>query len=383
MKPNVPGIIFYLQDTGITGSNVVLYRYISELVRDGKFRVAFVVHKSGGLHNSFAEFGKVHVLQNVPVQKNVMQRVTAKMLTRKYHHFEQVHQFVAAFQPDLVYCNSILSVRDLAQLFTNPGVPLLVHVHELRMICEHLKIDIRQADSRVAYYIANSGATNEFLRTHFQVAAERIVTHFPPLPDMKSVGDKAVIANTSGRMVIGSSGSGISRKGVFLFIELAATLKKLFPEMKFSLVWVGNISINRAEIMHDVRVAGVEDVVVFTAEVTNPLEYYKNFNAFVSLSKEESFGLACAEAASLGIPVFGFRGTGGSEELIRETSGLLVNYLDIYAMAQLLAEKFRDPQSLKECGRASIEKVSKYELAAVLPAWIDFVSDVVGRGKNR
>ena len=64
-------------------------------------------------------------------------------------------------------------------------------------------------------------------------------------------------------------------------------------------------------------------------------ELYKNADAFVLASRSETFGVVLIEALSAGLPVIAAR-SGGPEDFVDDSNGLLVPADDIAALADAM-----------------------------------------------
>jgi glycosyltransferase involved in cell wall biosynthesis len=56
------------------------------------------------------------------------------------------------------------------------------------------------------------------------------------------------------------------------------------------------------------------------------------------------------EAAAMGLPIVGFRGSGGVEDFVQKGSGILVPYLDEAGMLEALLGLSKDPVLCREYG---------------------------------
>jgi len=96
----------------------------------------------------------------------------------------------------------------------------------------------------------------------------------------------------------------------------------------------------------------VVDHVVFLGQRAEFAELLREADAFVLTSETESFGVAALEALSAGVPVFAY-GVGGVPEVVAAGTGVLVEPLDVAALARALVEALRDPPRLAGLGAAA------------------------------
>lgn len=374
-------ILFVFHDAGLTGANLVLFRYISFLFQHHQFNLSFIVGRPGPLINALSPFGPICIVDHQAASPGLLARVLRKLFkagTNKDSKWKPLDLFTIKQKPDLIYCNTVLSIPFIQNVFSRKKFNILLHFHELELAYNLLNQDLSSVLKEISFFIATSESTSTFILNKFNIKKEKISVHYPPLPEkFKEAEDVEIKGLKQERFIIGSSGTGIGRKGVFHFIQLAAALKNKTESMNFQFIWVGSIKLNKEEIMYDLIKLGLENDVVFTGEVNNPMDFYKKFNLFVSLSKEESFGLACAEAASLGIPLCGFKNTGGGEELIESTGGILIPYLDINAMADSIILLSGEKEKLFALKEQSKKATEKYFPVNIGPEWVKTISQQI------
>ena len=120
-------------------------------------------------------------------------------------------------------------------------------------------------------------------------------------------------------VIMGVSESWSESKGIYAFIEIA---KRLEPDEE--IVLVGECSI---ELPEQIR------LIPRTENREKLAELYSQADVFVTLSKQETFGLVTAEALSCGTPVVVYNNT-ASPELVGEGCGYICPDGDIDAVIQ-------------------------------------------------
>ena len=119
------------------------------------------------------------------------------------------------------------------------------------------------------------------------------------------------------------------------------------------------------------RTLGTDGSVTFTGRLERSAmaELYKNADAFVLASRSETFGVVLIEALSAGLPVIAAR-SGGPEDFVDDSNGLLVPADDIAALADAME---RMPRLAGRYDRAALaasarERFSPYAVAGALTA---------------
>lgn len=72
---------------------------------------------------------------------------------------------------------------------------------------------------------------------------------------------------------------------------------------------------------------------------TDAKPYFEMADVFFLSSREDPFPLVMLEAASLGIPMVGFRGTGGIEDFSKDLGSMLIDDLDESEAAELIRQQ--------------------------------------------
>ena len=93
------------------------------------------------------------------------------------------------------------------------------------------------------------------------------------------------------------------------------------------------------------RTLGTDDAVTFTGRLERSAmaELYKSADAFILASRSETFGVVLIEALSAGLPVIAAR-SGGPEDFVNDSNGLLVPADDIAALTDAMERMVR-PES--------------------------------------
>jgi len=369
-------LLFVFHNSGLTGASLVLLRYVQFLKHARDYELFFLLPGNGKMAESLGLLGKVGFYNAPPGTDNLVVRGFRKFgieLKKSKTNADRIDDCIRVTKPDLVYFNTIACAPYISAIQNRLSVPVAWHIHELELGVKLTGAKPKEMLRKVQWVIANSQTTAEYLRRVFAVSNDVMSVHHPVLPpgvnDVKRISDR--------KFVVGSSGTALVHKGALLFVDLAAAVNRLVPENDFEFRWVGNTKFLQEEIETAIGRQNLKGKVLFIGETDAPLEAYSHFNFFVSLSFEESFGLACMEAASLGIPIGGFSGSGGIEELLKQCDGLLVPHLDISAMAKALIQIRYNPEKLFEMGRRAAELSANFRQEVAIPEWIQRMERVM------
>lgn len=111
-------------------------------------------------------------------------------------------------------------------------------------------------------------------------------------------------------------------KNIFFFLDIVKRLTKVFPSIKVVIVGDGEL--------HDVFITKIDELglkqnIKMYGFQANPYGLIKNSKVLCIPSKWEGFGLAAAEALSLGVPVV-CSGAGGLKNLVDNACGCLCGF---------------------------------------------------------
>src|SRR5207302_921901 len=107
---------------------------------------------------------------------------------------------------------------------------------------------------------------------------------------------RAALGLPPDHVVVGGAGTLDWRKGPEIFVQLAATVHKLAPDLPISFCWVGNGSRRVVQrLRHDARHSGCDGSVVFTGERTDTPACFAAFDVLALTSREDPFPLVVLE----------------------------------------------------------------------------------------
>lgn len=148
------------------------------------------------------------------------------------------------------------------------------------------------------------------------------------------------------------------------------------------LVMVGDGS-ERTNAEHRARCLGVADKCSFVGKQPKIVDYLSAADVLLLPSEQESFGLAALEAMACEVPVIASR-VGGLPEVVSDgDTGFLSDVGDITKMAADATRLVADEKFRKEMGvRARVSAISRYRTDIVIPQYIAFYEEVLGRERQ-
>jgi len=350
-----------------------------------------VLHMGGPLRPRFDEVARTTVLNPYLgssrttariarrlVSPVVLDRVLALRLRKRLQrrHF------------DVIWANSVASWRAL-ELLALPGVPRVLHVHELDDVVCRVGPPPGTMSSLSDHFIAASNAVRESLVRKHGILADRVTVVLSSVQNF-SVEKLDSPSRIEGRarwgigpddFVLVGCGAGETRKGIDLLPSLLGKLRGERGLATAHLVWVGQVAEDVQEsLLLNLERLGVENGLYFAGEVDDPRAVFCLGDVFVLPSREEPLGLVCLEAAQCGLPTVCFAGAGGAPEFVEGDAGCIVPYLDVEALADAIANLARDPELRSRLGRCAREKVAaRFTIDRQAPRLAEVLKNVASR----
>lgn len=333
-----------------TGPPVLLANFQRWLAAHTTLDFATLLTRGGPLLDDYRRWGPVRVLDPRWTAPRIAQQGLARAgrpgAARRLRDARDRRHLAGWDRAGLVYVNtaSPATLRPLALL--PPGVPVVLHVHELEVALRYQLDDADRAlvRDRPTHWIAASQAVADNLTSNHGVAADRISVHHEFVEPVEPVrgAERDRLRRAAGidpeAFVVVGSGMTEWRKGPDLLVGVTAELRRR-TDRPISVLWVGGATEGPTwwPLDHEAHHRGVADVVRFLGTQDEPGTWLRLGDAFALTSREDAFPLAALEAASAGLPVVTFD-TGGTTELVAAAgAGEVVPYPDLGAMADVLA----------------------------------------------
>jgi glycosyltransferase involved in cell wall biosynthesis len=374
-------IAFLFHEASRTGAPMVLARLLNWLAfREHTWLLHVIVPADGPLLQELHSSIVVHKLSEAKVS-NITPNIVKRGIRRITGHASEVNQdpiitVLRKLKPDIIYLNTTAWARKFSEVrLAVPSGLIIWHIHELKLALGAMKIqtpDFHRADM----LIANSDSTREYLLTEYKVPAHMVKTVYPPLPDIQSLPLPA--ATDNGQFVVGTVGTALPRKGAEIFLHIAYRYLQKYPDSNVLFRWVGSTASMFGELEHDVTKAGLSNVELRN-NIQNIWLEMSDFSLFISTSKEESFGLAAAEALSLNVPLMAFSDCNEISNLARRSGGFVIKYFDIEAAVNQIYELSKYSVTALREQFLRQDAILEYSLEVVAPNWLNTIQDFSNR----
>ncbi len=156
-------------------------------------------------------------------------------------------------------------------------------------------------------------------------------------------------------------------------IRAFALLAEKYPQWDLTFWGEGP---DRAELESLIQQHGLVNRVFLKGVTTQPLEELKQADIFVFPSRYEGFGLALAEAMSIGLPVIGLASCSGVNELIRDSeNGFLVNTQEEFV--DRLGQLMHDASLRNKLGQAAHGDMKQFSPESIFTMWEKALHDQI------
>jgi glycosyltransferase involved in cell wall biosynthesis len=361
-------ILFVSHDAWRTGAPIVLLHFLRWLKSNTRIPFATVFRDGAGeLRADFEALGPVGAWADLAGENSgtgLLRRFSRPRLAG-------LPSLLGGRSPSLIYSNTITNGAVLEAL-ADTSAPVITHVHELDFwITERVdRRDLAKTRARTTRFVAASQAVHDALvrRLGIPPAAVSLVYEFVPGDQARAATSldqlRAELAIPRGALVVGGIGTTDWRKGVDLFIQLAAVVARDCPDVPVHFVWVGGdcAGTTAAELRHDAIKSGVSSRVHLCGKQPSATSYLRLFDIFALVSREDPYPLAMLEAAQAERPIVCFADAGGAPEFVRDDAGIVVRYLDLRAMADAIWRLVDDASLRTTLGMCGARRVREHHL---------------------
>lgn len=289
----------------------------------------------------------------------LLQLVEMKLLDKLYRCYENEHG-----KPDVIYAHYMWNISYATILKRKYNIPLVGIEHWSGLTVEKLTLLARFwgniAYSNVNKLLAVSESLRNHIIRHFQV--DSIVVNDMLGPEFLSKPANTRINSDSFTFI--SVGNLLPIKCYDLLVESFAN--SCLAEKGSKLLIIGD-GTEKGYLQATIAKYGLQEAVLLVGrknkQEIKTLLY--SSHAYVLSSKAETFGVACIEALSQGLPVIA-TACGGPEEIVNDRNGMLVPVGDTVALSSAMTDMYnnadnydRDYISIECLKRFAPESIAK------------------------
>ncbi len=379
MDPSKPKILFISHDANRAGAQLFLLNIMKDFKASGYSMELLCLVKWGPL---LEEFEAVCTVKGLPQQEDSGR---IKRLFSKGIENRQIEYIKSEFRNgnfDLIYANTIASAQGALMLKEELNVPLITHIHELQF-----SLDLYANEVERNKLLTDS----EGIIACSQAVSDNLIKNDPRLKDKTTVihsfVDNEAVLNTlihtnsraikeefgipQNTYLVGACGNAEWRKGLDVFINfVAAAQQDQELKDKVHFVWIGVKKEGEYfdKIAYDVAKMGIGNSISFIAPTPKAIEIINSLDVFLVSSREDPFPLVMLEAALCEKPILGFEKSGGCGEFVKDSAGLLTEYLNIQGLVENLKFLRNNPDlsSLKgQTGKKQVLELYNFDTSVI------------------
>lgn len=358
LSPVQNGVIFISHDASATGAPITLLNQSKAYRQVYGNNLVIVLISGGVLLEEFRAVAPVIDLHRNPQEIIIDENVESTFLRLRQLGYSRC------------IANTVISGALQETLHRN-RIQVIFEIHEL------LDVIRNGGWSSYAQNIAQSGSVVIF-PAHY--VADKFIEHFklPPqqvriIPQGISLvypGDKqtarsqllkrlGLSASPDAKVILGA-GYAHYRKGTDLFCQVAAEFHRLGRE-HVHFLWLGN----RDDYFEDWKNRVLPNLpyktnLHFWDFEPQPEYIFAGADVFLLTSREDPFPSVALESLANDTPVVTFKNTGGIEEILNETNGVVVEHLNVYRMAEAAWKILQNPQMMRPSATRQLQTYEQF-----------------------
>ena len=376
-------VLFVGHDASRAGAPIALLHLMHWYQANIRGPISCLLIRGGDLEKEFRAICQTTVMEDNgwqprSIRRRIMKKAGLDAIGRQLHARSVAPRNLKNYR--LIFCNTLGTSEALGLPYSSEA-RLLCYVHELET-CIRTYIglsEVRRVLDRSDRVVACSNATAENLIQNHGVHKGKVdVVHESILPspfDRKAQEEsrqwlRAKLGVGADSIIVGGCGRLGWIKGSDLFVQMAAAVTSMAPDIAIHYVWLGGSpeSEEGAKFEHDVKKCGLENRMTLISWQPDPIRYFQAMDVFVLTSREDPYPLVCLEAAACAIPIICFDGAGGMPEFVQTDCGDIVPYLDIRALATAVANFARNSERRRDAGvNARTKVVERHDIGVIGP----------------
>lgn len=340
-----------------TGAPLIILKVGQDLHKHYNIKPIYILCRGGILKKEFKNNGYCYNLQ-FPHNQVLLK----KEMTELLNHFKGINIKAVFFNSE----GSTFLLKHFAKHKIGPRVSL---IHEMgnyypknawKHVNTHSDKIVFPAKVMKEQAIKNSSFDNKKINVRGQGLLK---------PELLNI-DKAIASTAlrkklqlplDSKIVLGC-GSPIARKGIDIFISTAIAYFSQYGDLKTYFVWLGDAPNNEHQIWanRDIIQSGFSSNIILQNGVEDISIWFSGSNIFYLTSRGDPYPCVVHEALACGLPVFGYKNSGGLEEMVSDANSFVVSFGNIVAIITMIYKYTRkdstlfDPKSIVEHAKKSL-----------------------------
>lgn len=367
-------ILFISHDANRAGAQLFLLSIMKYLKQKG-VEMQLLLLGGGVLEAEFAKICPNHFWPNNNPQKKGIKKAFSK-LVKSQNQIDATQHLLESLQNtnfDFIYANTIASAQVLPKLTEFVHAPLFAHIHELEFsiqlysqkndrdfLFKHATKIIACSKAVAENIIENHGVSAKKMEVIHSFVDNKSILNRIESTDNQAIKTKYNLPETG--FLIGGCGNAEWRKGIDVFLQVINQILNTSNE-NCHFVWIGvkKEGDYYEQISYDISKMEIGNKITFIEQTPDAVELINCLDIFTIVSREDPFPLVMLEAALAQKTMIGFDKTGGCSEFIEEDAGIIVPYLNTFAMASSIIKLFLNQSFAKQLGHKAKDKVlNKY-----------------------
>lgn len=371
-------ILFISHSASRAGAQLLLLQTL-KYIKDNcsEIEAELLLVKNGALNNEFSKYCKVYEWE-VKFPNSII-----KKLYNRLHQYVLIYR-IRRMNYSLLYSNTIMNGYILGSLDLK-GIPVITHVHEMdywinKSGQDNLTLIKKYSDK----FIAASTAVRDVLINKLNIDNKKIEVIYEYTSNKikksnKSIKNKLKIDKNF--RLIGGCGAETWRKGKDLFIDIANETLMNNKEIDIAFVWIGGKLTNEIKKKH--QMSPFSSQIYFVDHIEEASSYFHEFEIFCMTSREDPFPVVNLEFGIRGIPVIGFKDSGGTAELLKDQSEMLIENWDIILFAKRINELLNNENERLRLGESLSSNIkNNYTDRIIIPKIITKINNNVKNSDN-
>ena len=361
LDPNRSTVAVAVHDSSRTGAPILAWNIVQKLKE--RYNVIVLLKRGGVIEDSF-ECPHLHLIRCFERRNEFLDEVEIS---------EIVDKLCRLIKIDYVIANSV-ETRQFVPGFERNGVPVVVLVHEFSAYTRPQGV-LWRSYSTASEIVFSSRITVESSLNDYHPLHLRSYHIIPQGPSAIPPCDDATFSPSPQQpelpiaadtfLVIGMGAVQI-RKGVDLFVSVAAEVRRMVPEAPIRFLWIGGGYEPERDLQYSVYLreqlqrSGFDESMM-VAEVDDLAPYFRRAQLFLLSSRLDRQPIVAIDAMMGGLPVVSFDGASGIADLLRAdaaTAQLVVPHLSIDAAARAVIGLHDNPSQLAQL-RTDVERLAR------------------------
>lgn len=302
---------------------------------------------------------------------------------------DRFRSYVMAFEPSVVFINSVASIRLYEQLDFLHTLPVVLFAHELGMSvdmysdehslkkvlasCKRLLV---VSDTVADFYAVSYGVPRAKIRKFTLIDTQLIKERFE-LADRSRLSREHALPENA--FIVGGCGNAELRKGNDLFNWIAAQVNRTASELPIYFVWVGADERHAIfkTLRDDIEKLGLAVKIILVPPTEAAFDYIGAFSVLLLTSREDPYPLVVLESAFRKIPTICFEKTGGAREFVEHDAGVVLPYMDIVGAANTIIDLYQKPEVLINMGEAAQSKLlTRHDTARAMKSFYTYMAEL-------